>query len=136
MFDWFGLVCFVNINKNCQLPYNWIQTSQTGGQWYSDTSPFSIPWPKGQKRASIYFSKTTCGITLSQLLNYLVLLVSYYKVRFFRKKSQDFFLVKWVPDWGMEQRESGKTLLCRCCNIDSVICQTFSKNLPKFPKWC
>jgi hypothetical protein len=20
------------------------QTSQTGGQWYSDTSPFSIPW--------------------------------------------------------------------------------------------
>jgi hypothetical protein len=21
-----------------------IQTSQTGGQWYPDTSPFSIPW--------------------------------------------------------------------------------------------
>ncbi len=21
-----------------------IQNSQTGGQWYSDTSPFSIPW--------------------------------------------------------------------------------------------
>jgi hypothetical protein len=21
-----------------------IQTSQTGGQWYSDTSPYSIPW--------------------------------------------------------------------------------------------
>jgi hypothetical protein len=21
-----------------------IQTSQTGGHWYSDTSPFSIPW--------------------------------------------------------------------------------------------
>jgi hypothetical protein len=21
-----------------------IQTSQTGGQWYSDTSPLSIPW--------------------------------------------------------------------------------------------
>jgi hypothetical protein len=21
-----------------------IQTSQTGGQWYGDTSPFSIPW--------------------------------------------------------------------------------------------
>ncbi len=21
-----------------------IQTSQTGGQWYSDTSPFSNPW--------------------------------------------------------------------------------------------
>jgi hypothetical protein len=23
-----------------------IQTSETGGQWYSDTSPFSIPWVK------------------------------------------------------------------------------------------
>jgi hypothetical protein len=21
-----------------------IKTGQTGGQWYSDTSPFSIPW--------------------------------------------------------------------------------------------
>ena len=21
-----------------------VQTSQTGGQWYRDTSPFSIPW--------------------------------------------------------------------------------------------
>jgi len=21
-----------------------IETSQTGGQWYNDTSPFSIPW--------------------------------------------------------------------------------------------
>jgi hypothetical protein len=24
-----------------------IQTSQTGGQQYSDTSPFSIPWHNG-----------------------------------------------------------------------------------------
>ncbi len=42
--DWFGLVCFAIKNKNCQLSYSWFQTSQTGGQWYSDTSPFSIPW--------------------------------------------------------------------------------------------
>jgi hypothetical protein len=27
------------------LQYRPIQTSQTGGQPYSDTSPFSIPWP-------------------------------------------------------------------------------------------
>ncbi len=26
-----------------------IQTSQTGGQWYSDTSPFSIPCKSPQK---------------------------------------------------------------------------------------
>ncbi len=44
LFDWFGLVCFENKNKNRQLPYSWLQTSQTGGQRYSDTSPFSIPW--------------------------------------------------------------------------------------------
>ncbi len=25
------------------MPYSWFQTSQTGGQQYSDTSPFSIP---------------------------------------------------------------------------------------------
>jgi hypothetical protein len=24
-----------------------IQTSQTGSQWYNDTSPFSIPWFSG-----------------------------------------------------------------------------------------
>ncbi len=36
LFDWFGLVCFVNKNKNCQLSYSWFQTSQTGGQRYSD----------------------------------------------------------------------------------------------------
>ncbi len=43
LFDWFGLVCFTNKNKNCQLSNSSFQTSQTGGQLYSDTSPFSIP---------------------------------------------------------------------------------------------
>jgi hypothetical protein len=44
LFDWFALVCFANKNKNCQLSYSRFQTSQAGGQRYSDTSPFSIPW--------------------------------------------------------------------------------------------
>ncbi len=44
LFDLFGLVCFANKNKNCQLSYNWFQTSQTGSLWYSDTSPSSTPW--------------------------------------------------------------------------------------------
>jgi len=44
LFNYFGLVCFANKNKNCRLSYSWFQTSQTGGQRYSDTSPFSIPW--------------------------------------------------------------------------------------------
>ncbi len=41
-FDWFGMVCFANKNKNCQLSYSWFQTSQTGGQWHNDTSLLSI----------------------------------------------------------------------------------------------
>ncbi len=40
--------CFANKNKNCQLSYSWFQTSQTGGQRYSDTSSFSIPWLNNQ----------------------------------------------------------------------------------------
>jgi hypothetical protein len=39
LFDRFGLACFANKNKNCQLSSSWFQTSQTGGQLYSDTSP-------------------------------------------------------------------------------------------------
>jgi hypothetical protein len=35
---------FANKSKNCQLSYSWFQTSQTGGQQYSDTFPFSLPW--------------------------------------------------------------------------------------------
>jgi len=32
-----------------------IQTSQTGGQQYSDTSPFSIPWSYHPKAKSCQF---------------------------------------------------------------------------------
>jgi hypothetical protein len=44
LFDWFGLVCFANNNKNCQFSYRF-QTCQTGGQQNSDTSPFSLLSP-------------------------------------------------------------------------------------------
>ena len=38
-----------------------IQTSQTGGQWYSDTSPFSIPWTQPFLiRAFVYVHRYTC----------------------------------------------------------------------------
>jgi hypothetical protein len=29
---------------SCMTTDDFLQTSQTGGQWYNDTSPFSIPW--------------------------------------------------------------------------------------------
>ena len=47
------LTGFANKNKNCQLSYSWFQTSQTGGQHHSDTSPFSIPWPIFQFQAPV-----------------------------------------------------------------------------------
>jgi len=44
LFDWFGISCKTTDNFCFYLQNTLIQTSQTGGQWYSDTSPFSIPW--------------------------------------------------------------------------------------------
>ncbi len=43
-FDWFGISCMTTDNFCFYLQNRLIQTSQTGGQRYSDTSPFSIPW--------------------------------------------------------------------------------------------
>jgi hypothetical protein len=46
LFDWLGirLICMTTDNCCFYLQNRPIQTSQTGGQQYSDTSPFSIPW--------------------------------------------------------------------------------------------
>ncbi len=42
LFDWFGIS---SVTTDCfYLQNGLIQTCQTGGKWYSDTSPFSIPW--------------------------------------------------------------------------------------------
>jgi hypothetical protein len=43
LFDWFGISCMTTDNFCFYLQNRLIQTSQAGGQWYSDTSPFSIP---------------------------------------------------------------------------------------------
>jgi len=43
LFDWFGIGCMTTDNFCFYLQNRLIQTSPTGGQWYSDTSPFNIP---------------------------------------------------------------------------------------------
>jgi hypothetical protein len=43
MFDWFGISCMTTDNFCFYFQNRLIQTSQTGGQQYSDSSPFSIP---------------------------------------------------------------------------------------------
>ncbi len=44
LFDWFGINCMTADNFCFYLQNRLIQTTQTGGQWYSDTSYVSIPW--------------------------------------------------------------------------------------------
>ncbi len=44
LFNWFGISCMTTDIFCFYLQNRLIQTSQTGGQQYNDTSPFSIPW--------------------------------------------------------------------------------------------
>ncbi len=44
LFNWFGINCMMTDIFCFYLQNRLIQTSQTGGQWYSDTSHFSITW--------------------------------------------------------------------------------------------
>jgi hypothetical protein len=44
LFDWSVISCLATDNFFFFLQNRLIQNSQTGGQWYSDTSPFRIPW--------------------------------------------------------------------------------------------
>ncbi len=44
LFDWFGICCMTTDDFCFYLQNRLIPTGQTGDQWYSDTSPFSIPW--------------------------------------------------------------------------------------------
>ncbi len=43
LFDWFGISCITTANFCFYLQNRLILMSKTGGQQYSDTSPFSIP---------------------------------------------------------------------------------------------
>ncbi len=54
------------------MSYSWFQTSQTGGQWYNDTSPFSIPWLCHNAEGRILFIIIKNVIMLSVAL-YLLL---------------------------------------------------------------
>jgi hypothetical protein len=43
LIDWFEISCMTTDNLCFYLQNKLIQTSQAGGQLYSDTSPFNIP---------------------------------------------------------------------------------------------
>jgi hypothetical protein len=69
LFDWFGISCMATGSFCFYLQNRLIQTSQTGDQWYSDTSPFSIPWQKilviNETKWYIIWSKLTVSFTKS-----------------------------------------------------------------------
>ncbi len=52
LFDWFGISCMTTNNFCFYLQNKLMQTSQTGGQLYNDTSPISFPWKMGSNQAS------------------------------------------------------------------------------------
>jgi len=44
LFDWLGISCMTTDSYCFYFQIRLIQTSQTGGQWYRDIFPLSIPW--------------------------------------------------------------------------------------------
>ena len=52
-----------------------IQTSQTGGQQYSDTSPFSIPWPNHTRETLLSKLEQEEALVLSDLLGVILWIV-------------------------------------------------------------
>ncbi len=57
----YWLTIFVCICKN-----RLIKTSQTRGQWYSDTSPFSFPWPNVKFNSIESFDKNIHFLSLEK----------------------------------------------------------------------
>jgi len=60
LFDWFGISCMTTDNFCFHLQNRLIKTGQTGGQQYSDTSPFSVPCLKPFVRNFQQFFNGTC----------------------------------------------------------------------------
>jgi hypothetical protein len=77
-----ALVCFANKNKNCQLSYTLFQTSQTGGHWYNDTSPFSIPCFHHTLGNFLYDRQESFPMPQNE-----------------RQKDQSFLFFQTIPTW-------------------------------------
>jgi hypothetical protein len=75
LFDWFVISCMTTDNFRFYLQNRLIQTSQTGGQRYSDTSPFSIPWCYHRSYYVNVNARYLKSIFLNHQLYYLSVLV-------------------------------------------------------------
>jgi hypothetical protein len=66
-FDWFGISCMTTDNFGFYLQNRLIQTSQTGGQWYSETSPICIPCIENR----VIYRCALCALSKTNLKRYL-----------------------------------------------------------------
>jgi hypothetical protein len=66
LFDCFGISCMTTDNCCFYLQNRLIQTSQTGGQRYSDTSPISIPC------SSLFWWRRKKSFVASTLSNWMI----------------------------------------------------------------
>ncbi len=100
LFDWFGISCMTTDDFCFYLQNRLIQTSQAGGQWYSDTSPFSILWLKTTVLAPspISFRDTLISTTKQHFWCHFTL-TSLYLLKTFRVwKSLTLSLIFWILD--------------------------------------
>jgi hypothetical protein len=87
LFDWFGISCMTTDNFCFYLQNRLIQTSQTGGQQYTDISPFSIPC-FGQRRIDRLHNGTSCPPAWFRLGSYVA---SYYLAVAPQSHQKDIF---------------------------------------------
>ncbi len=94
----------------CFYLQNWlIQTSQTGGQQYSDTSPFSIPWLNPCQMMCMQYTGNPCLLSLS--LSPMIFMCCAYRLVCFRQK-----LSQWWNQGSLTERNSTVDLLVLACH--------------------
>ena len=69
LFDWFGISCMTTDNFCFYLQNRLLQTSQAGGQQYSDSSPFNIPWCTIKLRDYIIHPSSWDGLYLWNVIS-------------------------------------------------------------------
>ncbi len=113
-------VLWIKANK-FQLSYSWFQTSQTGGQWYSDTSPLVFPGWCFNFRILRFRGSARQNSSSKLLSSWATGLISP------KKKSWPSFITRFV----ISLRKSGGGTVGRAINLRSK----FRIQLPPLTPW-
>ncbi len=114
LFDWFGLACLANTNKNYQLSYSWLIPNQSNRrwtvQWYL---PFSIPWvyPRNTNLRGRPSTFDLLALTnLHELLLKLTTLLTFSKTSYLYEEVN---LNEPSPSFSVPSGQCYKTFYCR-----------------------